>query len=245
LLFQCLLMVTFLQAQQNYIEVSSEDTILVKADLFIYTINVSVDVDDLQSDTSRAASFIPFTMKIDMRKQEVQLHFDSLKLQLQQMGYQCLSTSLADAFAVQTHWDGSFSASFIINSFDSLIQAFQFIKRQKGVSSFVTVASAKDEAAHRKILYKKLIDEATTKAKYIAFYSHQTILGITSVTENSVEEKKASGGWTSYGPLSASGDAKIHSTQSSQKFGIILSTDPRLINLYPIKGSFTVRFAAK
>jgi len=242
LLFLGLLVCVQGAAQQKFIEVTAEDSILARADCFVYRIMLTPDMEEMERDTLRYSNYTLYTQKADLLKQSVARYFDSLKLALRQRGFTFIQAAVTDSFNI-VQAPGFASVYVLLHSVDSLSQLHQLLQHQKKLTSLLMAVFARDESAYQKMLYKKLLDAATVKAKNIAAYTHQKIGGILSVTENKTEEEKSTRGWTSYAPLSAISDMVL--SYAVKPGDLVLNSDPRLPSLYPIKASFTVRFSTE
>jgi len=141
--------------------------------------------------------------------------------------------------------DQVFSRHFLVHTLDSLSQLYQLIKNNKHVSATVEVNVASDESPYQQALWKKLIAGATDKAEHIAASTHHKITGILSVTEKPEDKIPGASGWTSYPPLSRAYEiAGWHTTIGPSEVQVLTSTWP-INTLYPIKGTFVVRFSVE
>jgi hypothetical protein len=215
-------------AQQKFIEVTVSDTVLTKADLFVYKI-VLTSFEDLDQRT----------------QMKTQRTFDSLKSVLSAEGFVLISPSLAESYNISRPEMSFLWTHILTHSIDSLGILYRQLRSQKGLTGLLELAVAQQDSAYQAKLYKKILDKAREKAETIAAQSNQHVQGVLAVTENK-GEKDGTGGWTSYPPLSDIATSVIpgwHTTILSPAKGII--ADPSLAGWYPLAGTFTVRFGVE
>jgi hypothetical protein len=230
---------TQLSAQEKFIEVTVSDTVLAEAQTFVYKLSVAKD-DNPFYYTARNTN--PAQL-MEQQSKHAKRSLDSLILTLKQRKFNILPLSAQDTFEMAPLSYRAFSRRILVHTLDSLVQLFQLIKNDTRITSTVDVAIASDESTYQKALWEKLIAKATEKAKNIAAFTNHRITGVLSVTDT--PEEKNAGGWTSYPPLSALGDANVpgwHTTLKPTQLEVLASTLP-VNTLYPIKATFIVRFA--
>jgi hypothetical protein len=231
-------------AQQKFIEVTASDTVLAKANLFVYKITLTPEDDFSEfggpSKTRRSMEDI-----MQLRRLKAEHTFDSLKKVLKAEGFNVCKSSLGDSFNIYQHDMPFFSARTVTHSIDSLGLLYRQLRNQKGLIGSLELAVAVPDSSYQKSLFKKILAQAWTKAENIAACNNQHVQGILAVTENKTEEG-GTGGWTSYPPLSALGDSMIpgwHTTIRAQ--ASIVIADPISMDWYPLAGTFTVRFSVE
>jgi hypothetical protein len=219
---------------QSYIEVTVQDTVMLKADYFLYTFvinNFSYEadiVDTLSSDV------VP--EKKETAAQRLEKEFTSIVLELKKNNFKMYSPTLIDSLTINAAAAGIIrTGTLIISNSDSLILANKILKQNEKVVAYIQggkTVTADDE----KRLYKKLLEAATKQAKSIAILAGRKIKQIESVTE-----KENESGYTAYPPLSSLGASVIpgwHTTIGTPGFAFSSKEI-----YYPIGITLTIKFS--
>lgn len=227
-------------AQQKFIEVTVSDTVLAKADLFVYKILLTPD-DDFSEFGGYSKNHHSMEDVIQQRQLKTGRMFDSLQSALKAEGFALFKSSLEDSVNIYQRDMPFFLIRIITRSVDSLGILYRQLRHQKGLTGFLELAIAAHDSSYQKKLFKKILEKAWRKAESIATYSDQNVRGVLTVTEKKKEEG-VTDGWTSYPPLSALTDVipGWHTTLKTPS-SIVLA-DPSAMGWYPLAGTFTVRF---
>jgi hypothetical protein len=233
---------TRLSAQEKFIEVTVSDTVLAEAKTFVY--RLEMPTRDIYNDEVHAKDPSAYRQVIAQREKKRQQSFDSLLLSIKQKGFTVLPLTAQDTFMVISLEMPTFSRRILVHTVDSLSQIYQLIRNDSRITASVSTSVAPDESDYQKALSKKLISEATEKAENIAALTHHHLGGVISVTS---KPEEPGGGWTSYPPLSALGDAMTPGWQTTLKSSQleVLAATLSVNTLYPIKATFIVRFAVE
>lgn len=229
-------------AQQKFIEVRVSDTVLGKAEIFVYRIMMNPSDWVTEIAARQDTDYSDYGKRLDHFRRLEKQTFDSVVVSLRTQ-FALLSPNLADTFRIASGVTEIYIARFLFHSVDSLSRFYNRLKTVKYIFGTVEMARAKDEKALRDALFRKLLGEATDEAGKIAALNHQRLGGVISVTEEKLPE--TSGGWTSYAPLSSLGDA----AEISGWHTIIrpdyhsLSQSGPIDDSYAINGALTVRFS--
>ena len=229
-------------AQQKFIEVTVSDTVLAKADLFVYQIMLTPEEDfaEFERPSKNQRSMEDIRQERQMKGQR---SLDSLKSALMAEGYMLVKPSLEESFNIYQREMRIPSISIMTRSVDSLTTLCHQLQHQKGLVGILQVAIASHDSSYQDKLFKKILDKARKKAQSIADFSNLHIQGVLAVTENKTEGREV-GGWTSYPPLSDLAESIVpgwHTTVNSTLKNIVIA-DLSSIGWYPLAGSFTVRF---
>jgi len=118
-------------AQQKFIEVTVSDTVLIKADLFVYKIMLTPDEDftAMAGSSKNQRSYEDMSRQRQMKAGRT---FDSLKSVLTAEGFVLFKSSLGDSFNIYQRDMPSFWARIITRSVDSLGILYRQLHQQKG-----------------------------------------------------------------------------------------------------------------
>jgi hypothetical protein len=247
--FNLLLLTTLLAghsiAQQKFIEVTVSDTVMAKANLFVYQIVITPE-DDVSEFASARKTHISTEEITQQRMLKATQRLDSIKSVFISQGFLSYRT-LGDSFTISRHDIPLFTARFITHTIDSLAIMYRQIKGLKNVMGILELAASTQDSTYQNRLFSKVLAKGRAKAEKIAAFSDQHIRGISSVTENKADET-GPGGWTSYPPLSALSDYSTSvipgwHTTIYPRDNIV--ADPASITSYPMTASFTIRFSVE
>lgn len=226
-------------AQQKFIEVTVSDTVLVKADLFVYKIALAPDREYSEVDTTPRSPQLLEAM-IQQRLQNSRRSFDSLRSALSAGGFVLYKSSLEDSFNIIQSDVYYFSMRIMTHSADSLAMLYRRLRDVKGLAGYLELAVAAHDSSYQKKLFKKILGMARIKAETIAAYSDQRVRGVLAVTENKADGGET-GGWTSYPPLSALTESVIPGWHTTIRPANIIPASSAM-GWYPLAGTLTVRF---
>jgi len=230
-------------AQQKFIEVTVSDTVVARADVFVYKVSL-IPGEDYSSPGGYPKDQRQAEAMDQRRKVKLRHTFDSLRSALKGQGFVLYKPSLEESVNIYQREVSMLSVRVLTHSVDSLEILSRQLQRQEGLTGFLEVAVAAHDSVFQKRLFKKNLEKAWAKAESIANYSNQHVRGVLTVTENK-DEGGASGGWTSYPPLSYMAESVIPGWHTSIKAPVnIVPPDPEPSSLdwYPIAGTFTIRF---
>lgn len=231
-------------AQQKFIEVTVADTVVAKADVFVYKIMLAPD-EDYSSLTGSPKYQQQVEAMAQRRKQKLRHTFDSLRSALKSRGFVLYNSSLEESVNIYQRDISMLSMRILTHSVDSLEMLSRQLQRHEGLTGYLEVAMAAHDSVFQKRLFKKNLEKAWAKAESIANYSNQHVRGVLTVTENK-DEGGATGGWTVYPPLSYMAESVIpgwHTTVAKTPVNIVPpEPEPSSLDWYLIAGAFTIRF---
>lgn len=187
-LFFCFIISNQSSAQQKFIEVNVTDTVLAQADLFVYKIAL-LQNDEVEYSELRNKDGIACSKAMVQKEKMLKRIYDSVLHVLKNDKFSFIAQTVPDTFNITQRDYNVYSASILLHSFDSLSLLYNRIKNVKYLVGSVELARASDETAYRKLLYEKLLNEATMKAKDIVAYTNQKITGVQSVIKNTKEKE--------------------------------------------------------
>jgi hypothetical protein len=227
-------------SQQKFIEVRVTDTVLARAEIFVYRIVATPS--ELMSDLAarQDTDYNNYGKRLEDMRRSQKRSFDSLLVSVRRQ-FDLLPPRLIDTFLVSVHSLEAFAARVLLHSVDSLARLCYMVRAAGHLIGTVEMAVAADEGPYRDALYRKLLDDAARKAGKIAGYNHQRLGTVVSVTEE--KQTEPASGWTSYVPLSALGDEGVTGWQTTlQPPQRWVNQTRRIDDLYAIKGALVVRF---
>lgn len=207
----------FIVKSQSYIEVIVTDSVMVKADYFVYGFyadkNVSL-VDDVDPLTS-----------VEKSRRKTRSTVDSLKTVLIAKGFRFLPSSIRDSVFIAEY--STKVHKLVTYSVDSLAQAYVIIAAAKNVNAYLFEATSKNQSTALKKLYIKILAFAHQQAEMIAAASGSKPGNVLSITEKPAE----------YPSLSTIGATVA---------GWHTSVGPELVgDWFPLTKTFTVRYSLK
>ena len=230
-------------AQQKFIEVTVSDTVVARADVFVYKITLIPDED--YSSLGGSPKYQEQVEAVAQRRKVKLRHtFDSLRSALKAQGFVLYKSSLEESVNIYQRDVSVLSLRVLTHSVDSLEMLSRQLQRQEGLTGYLEVAMAAHDSVFQKRLFKKNLEKAWAKAESIANYSNQHVRGVLTVTENK-DEGGATGGWTAYPPLSYMAESVIPGWHTSIKAPVNIvppEPEPSSLDWYPIAGAFTIRF---
>ncbi len=218
-----------LNAQVNYVEVSVNDTVQLKADYFILRVSSSGEMDyNYNPDTTGMRTDPNYYRKAADRQRQKQM--DALKAiegKLKDAGF-ALEPLLLSDFAYRNSMVVNLSIS--THSVTALAALNELIKTEKGLTCNLTQVSSSQEDAVSTKLIQKLMARAKVKANELARQAGKKILAIISVSDKRSDV-----------PVYA-----LNNMMLLNSLGIDRQNSPgeKSINTnYPLQGSLTVKFA--
>lgn len=213
-------------AQNNVIELTVTDTMLIKADYFHIRVNVMPDYE-ASLDTTGMRTDPDFARKRAeklQRKQEE--HQRKIESNLKENGFFTEPITINE-LAFRNAPQYFFTVS--TNSIKALQYLIKLSSTERGVSFNLLNLSAKDEDDQYKQLFKKVLAKARERASFIAGLQNKKITGVLSISDKRLENQ--------YGYTAASliGGAVIRKDS--------VKTEEGILNLFPITSTITVKFS--
>jgi hypothetical protein len=218
---------------QSFVEVTVRDTVMLKADYFLYTFLVNnysyydATVDTLSTEDVQGKG---------SATQRLEKEFASIMNELKQNNFKLYSPTLIDSLTINNANSGVMrAAALIISDLDSLKLANSILKKSEKVMAYVQgkkAVTSEDE----KRLYKKLLDAANKQANSIATLAGRKIKQVESVTE-----KQDESGYTTYPPLSSLGASEIPGWHTTIGIPDFAPSSKEIY--YPVSNTLTVRFS--
>jgi hypothetical protein len=171
-------------AQSNYVEVTVSDTLIVKANEFIYRLNYLMDQSSVPFDTSKMRDLTYAAKRSDLIRQKANESFKDLQTKIKNEGFILLPISLNEAFNKYGNNIQNLALVVDIPSLDQLFKFYGLIKNDKNIQGGIQVAKLKDEVKYIHILYKKLLLKARSEANYLAGLNNKKIVALASISEN-------------------------------------------------------------
>lgn len=187
------------KAQSKFVEVTVNDTLLVKADLFVYRIRVLLPSETRRNSDTAAPRRSPQgrQQRIAEDRQEQQQHYNQLAALLQQQGFRLKPPTLRERSRIGYDYD-YFVLTVETGSADSLQRLVQLVEKDKDVNGTLSAALVTHEENYMPALYKKLLEKAGKKAMALALATGHQLGEVLTVSENRLNT-----GWTAYSPAAA------------------------------------------
>jgi hypothetical protein len=204
LLFCLIFNTNFLFAQTNdpFVEVIAEDTIHLEADEITFTINFLNEEYGTTVDSVETTD--PDTKRTPMENNEKNDSYRQLSALLKQLHIDTLKSE--DLLIKPEERYNRFIRNSLRLRFYSKADLALFLSKAKEIKNivgFISDATSKKEKEGEQRLYKKILAKAKEDANNIASFSNKNVGKLLQVKQ--LEELP--GGWTSYPPLSALGQA--------------------------------------
>ena len=117
---------TFCYSQNSYVEVTVNDTILAKADQFLYRLNFTQDMTTATVDTVAARSPNYYLKRAEEMREKQKLAKEEWQTKIKNAGFTIMPPNLSEAFLKNNYEN---NAVFVfITSIDSLIHFYSLIK---------------------------------------------------------------------------------------------------------------------
>jgi hypothetical protein len=181
ILLSCIVISTA-HAQNNYVEVTVNDTVQVKADYFVFRVMINPDNDYNNADTAGMRTDpMGYYRKIETKRQERQKDaFKAMETKLKNEGFSVEPLTLGD-FAYRNSLTNFLLIS--TRSVDRLNTLNEMVKTEKGLNLQLTQITSSQEDAAVLRLQQKLMAKAKTKAAELAKLTGKKISGIISVSD--------------------------------------------------------------
>lgn len=174
---------TALAQNENYIEVTVNDTVLVQPDQFIYRLNFMPDNVSTPVDTAAAKKPDYYIKRIeDIREKQKKVR-DDWQNKLEKAGFNIMGRPLNEA-VMKNVYENNLYLQVLIGSIDSLINFYSFIKNEKLITGNIMVLRVKNDEFYNNNLYKKLLVKSRKRADVIATSINRKIISVISITEN-------------------------------------------------------------
>lgn len=221
-------------AQEKFVEVTVSDTVLVEANTFVYQVSAKEPSEDRYAIPGMKS----VEQKLEQAKRRQKQMLDSVIQALQQKGFTILPLSADDSLQSARVFERLFSRRILVHTVDSVVRLYQLIKNDPRLDGSVITHTA-DESAAQKALWGKIIAEARKKAMAISEATNHHITGVLSVIDK--PQERASG-WTSYPPLHEDYTFPGWHMGTAPEENVLVTGVP-INTFYPIRATFTVRFA--
>jgi hypothetical protein len=178
--FGFLLLSIFSSAQNNYIEVSVTDTVVVLADQFTFHLMIMHDAF-IEPDAVRATRKEYMKTESEIRARQKQM-LDDLEIRLKTSGFLVAPMGISDMMASRGF--GNYYLVYQIQSVEDLRKFQTVLKSEKHVHTMLQNVTTKQEEVHQKRLYLKLLEKARSRAAYLAGISDKKINSIISISDH-------------------------------------------------------------
>ena len=219
---------------QSFIEVTVQDTVMAKADYFLYTFLLNgYSYTNVTTDT---VSKEDINGQIRTGTQQLEKEFTSIIQELKQSKFTLYSPTLIDSLTISEFGGGGMrSGTILIYNPDSLMLANKILRKYKNLLAYVESKKTITQSDEKR-LYKKTLATARRQADNIAALSGRKIKQMESVIE-----KERVRGQTPYQPLSSLEGSDIPGWHSSIGTPAFASSSTEIY--YPIGSVFTIRFS--
>jgi hypothetical protein len=226
-------------SQQKFIEVTVDDTVLVKPDLFVYNIIIE-NSGNYEREVMRDAK--TYEKQRAIIQHTLSKLYDSLKTVFTNAGFYVLPRSLRSS-VISSEDDANYTINLVTTTTDSVKMIYDMIRNTEFTEGFLWLSKAKDETTYLNLLYKKIIEKAKEKATTIAALSGQKLGSVYSVSETN--DMAQTSGWTAYPPLSQLSASVIpgwHTTIQENSSSMITDSAALKEDNYVIRQGFTLKF---
>lgn len=231
LIFSLLFLSSFVTAtaQNNVIELTVSDTMLIKADYFHFRINIIPEYDTVYDTTGMRTD--PDYMKKRAERQRQKQADYQLKIEnnLKENGFFTEPITLNELTFKNAN---QYFFTVSTNSLKAVQYLLKVSSAERGIAFNLLHIGSKEEEEHYKRLFKKVLTKAKEKAAFVAGLQNKKVTGILSITDKRLENQY---GYTAITLLSGSTIRKDN--------GAI--TEEGILNAFPIMSTITVKFSVQ
>jgi hypothetical protein len=218
-----------LQAQNNYVEVSVNDTVQLNADYFVFRVTATGDIDysAYNTDTAGMRTDPNYYRKFaERQRQKQQDAIKAIELKLKDLGFALEPVVLSD---LAYRNNGALNLSVSTHSLQAVNALNELVKTEKGLGFSLTQIGSTQEDSFMAKLMQKLMAKAKAKANELARLSGKKITSIISVNDKRGDQPA----------YLLNNIGLLNSLGIDRQKGISESIYP----VYPLQGILVVRFA--
>ncbi len=217
-----------LHAQNNYVEVSVTDTVLLNADYFVFRVNATSELDyNYNIDTAGIRTDPNYYRKFAERQRLKQLDaLKAIEIKLKETGFLLDPVVLSDLA-----YRNNAALNLIVSTHSSqaVTALNELVKTEKGFGFSLTQVGSSQEDAYTAKLMQKLMAKARVKANELARLSGKKIISILSVSDKRNDQPAYQ-----LNNLSVINSLGIDRQKGAGEKGIYTA--------YPLQGTLFVRF---